>query len=173
MSPPSDATVNWLRMEPGTTRLVVRQTFLDRGVEFAATINIERVINAAADVGSSDASDTLQQQQHRQQEQQHQQQEQRPALLASDLAAALTGSALFINGAAMQFADWAEMFAQRSFNKMMVMDKDKYMSAWAGGWYSAPGGWMCGLAALPNACVGGRFRAATSKAGRRKCKLYA
>src|SRR5512139_744114 len=71
---------NWLRMEPDTSMLIVRQNFLNRTNERLAELHIERL----------DASGS-------------------PAPLRPDeLAAGLADAARFVVGTASLFADWAE-----------------------------------------------------------------
>ncbi|GAB3629954.1 hypothetical protein PTE30175_04903 [Pandoraea terrae] len=71
---------NWLRMEPGTNALVVRQTFLDRKTEKPAQLRIERI-------GAT---------------------EQPPALDPVALNTGLTRASAFVEHTARIFADWAQ-----------------------------------------------------------------
>ncbi|SOY60218.1 conserved hypothetical protein [Cupriavidus taiwanensis] len=71
---------NWVRMEPATNALVVRQTFLDRKAETPAALQIERL----------DANGKP------------------PALSAERLHAGLLRAAGFVEGTARIFADWAQ-----------------------------------------------------------------
>ncbi|SPA22308.1 conserved hypothetical protein [Cupriavidus taiwanensis] len=71
---------NWVRMEPATNALVVRQTFLDRKAETPAELQIERI----------DANGKP------------------PALSAERLHAGLLRAAGFVEGTARIFADWAQ-----------------------------------------------------------------
>jgi hypothetical protein len=80
------AGVNWLRMEPDTSSLIVRQTFQDRARERIAELAIERV---GATGGPAPLS---------------------PGFLDRGLQAA----AAYVHGTAALFADWAEGFARRS-----------------------------------------------------------
>ena len=76
---------NWLRMEPDTSSLIVRQTFADRERERIAELRIERI-------GARGAPAPL-----------------APAVLDRGLQAA----AGYVAGTASLFADWAEGFARR------------------------------------------------------------
>ena len=76
---------NWLRMEPDTSSLIVRQTFLDRKNERIADLHIERV---GADGPPAPLT---------------------PEFLDRGLAAA----SAYVVGCASLFADWAEGFAKR------------------------------------------------------------
>ncbi|QQX87908.1 DUF1214 domain-containing protein [Cupriavidus necator] len=71
---------NWVRMEPGTNALVVRQTFLDRKAETPAELHIERL-------NGSDKP---------------------PVLDAERLHGGLLRAAGFVEGTARIFADWAQ-----------------------------------------------------------------
>lgn len=79
---PPDAQ-NWLPMEPETTQLIVRQTFLDRGSERIAELTLERV-------GAEPVPAPL-----------------TPALLDRGLSQA----SRFVVGSAAMFANWAEGWA--------------------------------------------------------------
>jgi hypothetical protein len=79
------AGVDWLRMEPDTSSLIVRQTFQDRARERIADLAIERV-------GATGGPAPL-----------------TPAFLDRGLQAA----AAYVHGTAALFADWAEGFAKR------------------------------------------------------------
>ncbi len=124
VSPPRDPSVNWLRMEASTSKLVVRQTFLDRSQETAASLSIVCLGAAESAGGSShvplisreDEAKTL---------------GMRPPLTPADVASGLSGSAMFVNGAAMQFLSWSNMFAAKARNSFIVLDKETYMTAWA------------------------------------------
>lgn len=76
---------NWLRMEPDTSSLIVRQTFQDRANERIAELRIERI-------GAAEKPAPL-----------------TPAFLDRGLQAA----AAYVHGTASLFADWAEGFAKR------------------------------------------------------------
>jgi hypothetical protein len=76
---------NWLRMEPDTSSLIVRQTFQDRERERIAELHLERI-------GARGAPAPL-----------------TPAFLDRGLQAA----AAYVAGTASLFADWAEGFARR------------------------------------------------------------
>ena len=84
---------NWLRMEPDTSMLIVRQNFLDRQTERPAALCIERI-------GAEGPPEPL-----------------RPA----DFAAGLLDAGRFVLGTATLFADWAEGFAQHP-NELRPMD---------------------------------------------------
>jgi len=85
---------NWLRMEPDTSSLIVRQTFRDRQAERIADLHIER-----ADAHGPPQPIT-------------------PELIDRGLAAAAT----YVNGTAALFADWAEGFARRGVNQLHRLD---------------------------------------------------
>jgi hypothetical protein len=76
---------NWLRMEPDTSSLIVRQTFQDRASERIADLHLERL-------GAAGAPEPI-----------------APAFLDRGLQAA----AAYVHGTASLFADWAEGFAKR------------------------------------------------------------
>jgi hypothetical protein len=78
-----ERTGNWLRMEPETSSLIVRQTFEDRSSETIADLEIERL-------GAEGPPAPL-----------------TPAFLDKGLAAA----SAYVLGTASLFADWAESFA--------------------------------------------------------------
>ncbi|MDT4832020.1 hypothetical protein FQZ97_655570 [compost metagenome] len=71
---------NWVRMEPATNALVVRQTFLDRKAETPAELHIERIDGNGKP----------------------------PALSAERLHGGLLRAAGFVEGTARIFADWAQ-----------------------------------------------------------------
>jgi len=75
---------NWLRMEPNTRTLLIRQTFLDRDNEAVADLRIERV-------GGNQPA----------------------ALTARRLDRALKSTAAFVGGYASMFASWAEAMRKR------------------------------------------------------------
>jgi hypothetical protein len=83
---------NWLRMEPDTSLLIVRQTFQDRAAEAIADLHIERL--------GGDGPQPL-----------------TPEALDRGLAAA----AAYVAGTAGLFADWAEGFAKRP-NELPQLD---------------------------------------------------
>lgn len=85
---------NWLRMEPDTSSLIVRQTFHDRQTERIADLHIER-IGAAGPPGPVTAE-----------------------LIDRGLAAA----SAYVAGTAALFADWAEGFAGRGVNQLHPLD---------------------------------------------------
>ena len=76
---------NWLRMEPDTSSLIVRQTFEDRANERIADLQIERLGGARTPEPVT------------------------PAFIDRGLQAA----AAYVSGTASIFADWAEGFAKR------------------------------------------------------------
>jgi hypothetical protein len=76
---------NWLRMEPDTSSLIVRQTFQDRANERIAELRLERIGGTAT-----------------------------PApITASFVDRGLQAAAAYVHGTASIFADWAESFAAR------------------------------------------------------------
>jgi hypothetical protein len=76
---------NWLRMEPDTSSLIVRQTFQDRANERIAELRLERIGGASS-----------------------------PApITASFVDRGLQAAAAYVHGTASIFADWAESFAAR------------------------------------------------------------
>lgn len=138
-------------MEPTTPKLVVRQTFLDKRSETAASVPVDRLPEAVSTAAAASGSGRLHM-------------EKRPALTASEVAAGLSGSALFISGAAMQvrcnasllvhhltdrimnafrhsccdvccacmqLLQWSNMLARDAHNRFVVLDKYTYITAWA------------------------------------------
>ncbi len=87
---------NWLRLEPDTSSLIVRQTFQDRATETIADLHIERLERLGT--GGSPAPVT-------------------PEFLDRGLAAA----ASYVAGTAALFADWAEGFARHP-NELRLLD---------------------------------------------------
>jgi hypothetical protein len=85
---------NWLRMEPDTSSLIVRQTFQDRKAERIADLHIERV-------GVDGAP--------------------RP-VTPEFIDRGLTASATYVAGTAKLFADWAEGFAKQGVNQLHKLD---------------------------------------------------
>jgi hypothetical protein len=85
---------NWLRMEPDTSSLIVRQTFQDRAREAIANLHIERL---------------------------HAEGPPRP-LTPEFLDRGLGAAAAYVAGTATLFADWAEGFAQRGVNRLHKLD---------------------------------------------------
>ncbi len=85
---------NWLRMDPDTSSLIVRQTFQDRRTETIAALHIERL-----GAGSRPQPIT-------------------PAFIDRGLAAA----SAYVRGTATLFADWAEGFARRGVNRLHKLD---------------------------------------------------
>ncbi len=84
---------NWLRMEPDTSMLIVRQNFLDRTDEQLAELHIERLGAAGP-----------------------------PApLTPAHVAAGLIDAAHFVVGTAALFTDWAEGFTRRP-NELLPLD---------------------------------------------------
>jgi hypothetical protein len=75
---------NWLRMEPDTSLLIVRQTFEDRTAETIADLHIERIGGESPQPLSPEAIDR-----------------------------GLASAAAYVTGTASLFADWAEGFAKR------------------------------------------------------------
>jgi hypothetical protein len=86
---------NWLRMEPDSSSLIVRQTFQDRANETIADLRIERT-------GADGPPEPLE-----------------PEALDRGLAAATA----YVAGTASLFADWAEGFAQRK-NELPRLDPE-------------------------------------------------
>lgn len=84
---------NWLRMEPDTSSLIVRQTFQDRASERIADLHLERIGGAATPEPIT------------------------PAFVDHGLQAA----AAYVHGTAAIFADWAEGFAKRK-NELPLFD---------------------------------------------------
>lgn len=76
---------NWLRMEPETSSLIVRQTFEDRASERIAELRLERIGGASKPLPIT------------------------PAFVDRGLQSA----AAYVHGTATLFADWAEGFARR------------------------------------------------------------
>jgi len=85
---------NWLRMEPDTSSLIVRQTFQDRKTEGIADLHIERI-------GAAGPPNPV-----------------TPELIDRGLAAA----SAYVAGTAALFADWAEGFAKRGVNQLHRLD---------------------------------------------------
>lgn len=85
---------NWLRIEPATNAVIVRQTFQDRSAEQPATMRIER-----ADRQS------------------------RPEPLSAErLANGLNNAARFVNGTATLFANWAQSYLPHQ-NELPLADQ--------------------------------------------------
>ncbi len=85
---------NWLRMEPDTSSLIVRQTFQNRRAETVADLHIERL-----EAGGPPPPIT-------------------PEVIDRGLAAAVA----YVAGTATLFADWAESFARRGVNQLHPLD---------------------------------------------------
>jgi len=85
---------NWLRMEPDTSSLIVRQTFEDRKRETVADLHIERL-------GAEGAPAPV-----------------TPEFIDRGLAAA----SAYVAGTAALFADWAEGFARQGVNRLHKLD---------------------------------------------------
>jgi hypothetical protein len=84
---------NWLRMEPDTSSLIVRQTFRDRATETIADLHIDRLGG-----------------------------ETRPAPVTPELIdRGLVAAASYVAGTAALFADWAEGFARHP-NELRLLD---------------------------------------------------
>ncbi|MFQ5513963.1 MAG: DUF1214 domain-containing protein [Myxococcota bacterium] len=91
---------NWLPMEPETSLLIVRQTFLDRKRERAATLSLERL-------GASGP----------------------PApLSAEQIDTGLARAGAWVQGTAELFADWAESFARQP-NRLPLFDPERARAA--------------------------------------------
>jgi hypothetical protein len=89
----SEQPGNWLRMEPDTSSLIVRQTFQDRKSETIADLHIERL-------GAGGPPQPI-----------------TPGFIDRGLAAA----SAYVNGTAALFAEWAEGFAQH-INQLRMLD---------------------------------------------------
>ena len=84
---------NWIRLEPDSSMLIVRQNYLDRSIEIAADLKLERI--------GADGP---------------------PAPLSSThLASGLRGAVAYVAGTANLFADWAEGFRKQP-NQILEMD---------------------------------------------------
>jgi hypothetical protein len=109
---------NWLRMEPDTSSLIVRQTFQDRKRERIAELEIQRIGGERAPAPIT------------------------PAFVDRGLQAA----AAYVSGTASLFADWAEGFAKRK-NELPKFDPavaaaahgDPNIAYYHGYWELAPG----------------------------------
>ena len=84
---------NWLRMEPDTSSLIVRQTFQDRATETIADLHIERL-------GSGGPPKPIE---------------------PESIDRGLANAASYVAGTAALFADWAESFAQHP-NELRLLD---------------------------------------------------
>ncbi len=91
---------NWLPSAADTTMLIVRQTFLDRFRETAATVGIERLHGPRAS----------------------------QPLSARQLDRGLMSAAAFVAGTARTFADWAQMFRTRP-NTLETVDQTLFRRA--------------------------------------------
>ena len=92
--------VNWLRMEPDTSLLIVRQTYRDRASEEIADLRIERM-------GSTGP----------------------PRPLSPDfLARGLASAAAYVAGTSRLFCDWSEGFARRT-NELPPFDPARATAA--------------------------------------------
>ncbi len=91
---------NWLRMEPGTEALIVRQTFLDRDTEVPAQLSIERI--------GGDGKPT--------------------PLTAESLDAGLKSAAGLVVGCSSLFSSWAQGFRQHT-NQLPKFDDAISMGA--------------------------------------------
>ncbi len=87
------AGTNWLRLEPDSSSLIVRQTFQDRATEVIADLEIERIGDGAGPEPIT------------------------PAFVDEGLAAA----SAYVAGTASLFADWSENFAQYP-NELRLLD---------------------------------------------------
>ena len=85
---------NWLRMEPDTASLIVRQTFRDRAAESIAQLHIERLGSAGPP----------------------------PPITPQFIDRGLAAAAAYVGGTAALFADWAAGFAQRGINQLHPLD---------------------------------------------------
>jgi len=91
---------NWLRMEPETTSLIVRQTFLDKAKEVPANLTIERI---GGEKG-------------------------RRGLTPEFIASGLSSAARLMFGAVTLFTNWVKMFKNRP-NELPPFDPAISMSA--------------------------------------------
>ena len=97
---------NWLRMDPDSEALIVRQTFLDRESEKPAELTIER-ITAADEPGSL-----------------------RPAPLSAErLDKGLASAAGLVMGCSSLFSGWAQGFKQNHNNQLPKFDDSVSMGA--------------------------------------------
>jgi hypothetical protein len=87
-------TGNWLRMEPDTASLIVRQTFWDRQTEHIADLHIERLGAAGPP----------------------------PPITAEFIDRGLKAASAYVAGTAALFADWAEGFAKQGINQLHPLD---------------------------------------------------
>jgi hypothetical protein len=85
---------NWLRMEPDTTSLIVRQTFQDRQTETIADLHIERLSASGPP----------------------------PPITPEFIDRGLAAASAYVAGTATLFADWAEGFARRGVNELHRLD---------------------------------------------------
>jgi hypothetical protein len=84
---------NWIKLEPDSSMLIVRQNYLDRATEVAAELKLERIGTGAP-----------------------------PAPLSSaHLVEGLRGAASYVQGTASLFANWAAGF-RRTPNRLLAMD---------------------------------------------------
>jgi hypothetical protein len=85
---------NWLRMEPDTSSLIVRQTFQDRAAERIADLHIERLGVTGP-----------------------------PAPITAEfIDRGLAAASAYVAGTAKLFADWAEGFARQGVNQLHPLD---------------------------------------------------
>jgi hypothetical protein len=84
---------NWIRLDPDSSMLIVRQNFLDRTTEVAAELTLSRI----GDVTPP------------------------PPLSSARLVAGLRGAASYVAGTASLFADWAAGFRGKP-NELLAMD---------------------------------------------------
>ena len=89
------AGINWLKIEPGTTMLMVRQTFLNRFTESPAEITVENLDGSTAPGAIT------------------------PAMIDEGLKTA----SMFVAGASMMFAKWAGGF-QKHTNKLPLFSPE-------------------------------------------------
>ena len=110
---------NWLRMNPDTKQILVRQTFLDRLSEQPVEVEIE----CLADTGP------------------------KPPLDPARVPASLLGSAMYAIGCAQWFHDWVTGFRQQApsnefhlppMEKHLQMGGDPNIRMWLGFWELAP-----------------------------------
>jgi hypothetical protein len=85
---------NWLRMEPDTSSLIVRQTFWDRQTERIADLHIERLGATAPP----------------------------PPITPEFIDRGFAAASAYVAGTARLFADWAEGFAKQGINQLHPLD---------------------------------------------------
>ena len=92
---------NWLSLEADSSMLLVRQTFIKRAQEEAATVNIEPLEGPAYP----------------------------PQLTLEDVTSGLKKTTDFISGTTQLFMDWADRFKTNNFNTLDTTDQTPFMKA--------------------------------------------